>query len=69
MNIPGLIDEYESARIAVAALAEALGRAIRIDDRFAVPGLRIALDEADTALANLSIELMDAIESRLQEAA
>lgn len=65
MNLQGLIDEYESARIAVAALADALVRATRFD----APGIRRALFEAETALADVSIELMDALNAQLQEAA
>lgn len=65
MNLQGLIDEYESARIAVAALADALTRATGFD----APTIRRALFEAENALADLSIEIMNAIESELQEAA
>lgn len=64
-NLQGLIDEYESARIAVAALADALISATR----FEAPGIRRALVEAETALVNLSIELLNAVEIQLQEAA
>jgi hypothetical protein len=65
MNIQGLIDEYESARLAVAALADALMTA----GRFERPGIQRALFEAETALVNLSIELMNALDAQLQEAA
>lgn len=69
MNIQGLMDEYESARIAVAALAEALERAGRFNDRFSAPGIRMALAEAETALIDLSIELINAIDEQFQETA
>lgn len=65
MNIQGLMDEYESARIAVAALADALIHA----GRFEKPGIQRALFEAETALVNLSIELLNAVEMQIQEAA
>lgn len=64
-NLQGLIDEYESARLAVAALADALISATR----FETPGIRRALVEAETAMADLSIELMDALNAQLEEAA
>lgn len=65
MNLQGLIDEYESARIAVAALADTMINA----GRFEKPGIQRALFEAETALVNVSIELTSAIDAQLREAA
>lgn len=64
-RIQGLQDEWASASLAIAALADALKRATV----FEKPVIRRALMEAAQARLHLSFELMDAIEADLKEAA
>ena len=64
-RIQGLQDEWESASLAVAALADAEKKATRFERL----GIRQALVEAAQARLSLSFELMDAIEADLRNAA
>ena len=64
-TLQGIQDEWESACLAVAALAEAEKNATRFDR----PGIRKALIEAASARLNLSLELLDAIDADMRAAA
>lgn len=67
-RLDGLWDEFQSAHLAVIALAEALERATRFERK----GIRRALREAVDARERLAFDLIEAVEAdihRLEQAA